>query len=130
MPPSLPYQSHLLYSSLPSHPLLSSLSPSLPPSPINLTPFSPPLPLLPQIAEYYDTTNALHLSTIFKMFAIWLFVSFPLTVVGTMFGRHWGGKSDFPCRVNSMARPIPKGPWYVDSSKEEEQIGRKYSDCN
>lgn len=65
------------------------------------------------IAEYYDTTNALHLSTIFKMFAIWLFVSFPLTVVGTMFGRHWGGKSDFPCRVNSMARPIPKGPWCV-----------------
>ena len=44
------------------------------------------------IAEYYDTTHALHLSTIFKMFAIWLFVSFPLTVVGTMFGRHWAGK--------------------------------------
>jgi transmembrane 9 superfamily member 3 len=67
--------------------------------------------LLNLIAEYYDTTNALHLSTIFKMFAIWLFVSFPLTVVGTMFGRHWAGKSNFPCRVNAMARPIPQGPW-------------------
>ena len=48
------------------------------------------------IAEYYDTTHALHLSTIFKMFAIWLFVSFPLTVAGTLFGRHWAGKADFP----------------------------------
>jgi transmembrane 9 superfamily protein 3 len=65
------------------------------------------------IASYYDTTHALHASTILKMFAIWLFVSFPLTVVGTMFGRHWGGKNDFPCRVNNMARPIPAGPWYT-----------------
>jgi transmembrane 9 superfamily member 3 len=50
------------------------------------------------------------------MFAIWLFVSFPLTVVGTLFGRHWAGKADFPCRVNSMARPIPLGPWYTSPS--------------
>lgn len=108
-------------SRIPEDHIQPCLSSSLP-SPSPLTPF---LLLLPQIAEYYDTTNALHLSTIFKMFAIWLFVSFPLTVVGTMFGRHWGGKSDFPCRVNSMARPIPKGPWYVDSSKEEGFIGTK-----
>jgi len=34
-------------------------------------------------------------------------------VLGTLFGRHWAGKADFPCRINSMARPIPLGPWYT-----------------
>merc|ERR1712196_764055 len=32
---------------------------------------------------------------------------------GTMFGRHLGGQNDFPCRVNSIPRPIPEGPWYT-----------------
>jgi len=48
-----------------------------------------------------------------KIFAIWLFVSFPLVIGGTMFGRHLGGGADFPCRVNSIPRPIPEGAWYT-----------------
>ena len=44
--------------------------------------------------------------------AIWLFVSLPLVVAGTMLGRHTG-KADFPCRVNSIPRPIPLTPWYA-----------------
>lgn len=56
------------------------------------------------IAVQYDTISALPLSVILKMVAIWLFVALPLSVVGTIFGRHWLGKSDFPCRVNSMVR--------------------------
>lgn len=53
-------------------------------------PSPPPLTFRPSFAF---TPNA-------QMFAIWLFVSFPLTVVGTLFGRHWAGsKADFPCRV-------------------------------
>ena len=65
------------------------------------------------IAIYYDTSNTVPFVTMLKIFAIWLFVSFPLVIGGTMFGRHLGGQSDFPCRVNSIPRPIPEGPWYT-----------------
>merc|ERR1719502_2617983 len=54
------------------------------------------------------------ISVIIKMGAIWAFVALPLAVVGTIFGRHWSGKSDTPCRVNNIPRPIPVAPWYAD----------------
>jgi Endomembrane protein 70 len=53
-----------------------------------------------QVAVYYDTINTIPFFVIVKMALIWLFVAFPLAVVGCMFGRHWGGKASFPCRVN------------------------------
>jgi transmembrane 9 superfamily member 3 len=55
----------------------------------------------------------MHLGGMVKVFAIWFFVSFPLVVAGTLVGRHLGGKNDFPCRVNTIPRPIPNGPWYT-----------------
>jgi transmembrane 9 superfamily protein 3 len=69
--------------------------------------------ILNSIAWYYDTSNMMHLGGMLKVFAIWFFVSFPLVVAGTLVGRHVGGKNDFPCRVNTIPRPIPKGPWYT-----------------
>jgi transmembrane 9 superfamily member 3 len=70
-----------------------------------------------QIAIWYDTINTIPFLVIVKMILIWLFVAFPLAVAGCMFGRHWGAKRSsinaFPCRVNSIKRPIPKGPWYT-----------------
>ncbi|KAG5179866.1 putative endomembrane protein 70-like protein [Tribonema minus] len=71
------------------------------------------LSFLNTVAVYYDTINTIPFMVIVKMALIWLFVAFPLAVVGCMFGRHWGGKASFPCRVNSIARPIPPGPWYT-----------------
>jgi len=65
------------------------------------------------VALYYDTINTLPLAVIAKIFAIWLFVSFPLVIVGTLFGRHISGKHDFPCRVNAIPRGVPIGPWYA-----------------
>ena len=50
------------------------------------------------IAVYYGTTYAIPFGTIVKIFLIWAFVSFPLAVVGTVLGRNWNGKPDFPCR--------------------------------
>jgi transmembrane 9 superfamily protein 3 len=64
------------------------------------------------IAVYYDTISAIPFSVIVKMVAIWAFVALPLAVVGTIFGRHWIGKYDPPCRVNSIPRPIPIAVWY------------------
>eukprot|EP00613_Pedinella_sp_CCMP2098_P073348 CAMPEP_0171905706 /NCGR_PEP_ID=MMETSP0993-20121228/5382_1 /TAXON_ID=483369 /ORGANISM="non described non described, Strain CCMP2098" /LENGTH=599 /DNA_ID=CAMNT_0012537261 /DNA_START=22 /DNA_END=1821 /DNA_ORIENTATION=+ len=65
------------------------------------------------VAWYYDTSNMMHLGALIKIFAIWLFVSLPLVVGGTLVGRHVGGKGDFPCRTNTIPRPIPSGPWYT-----------------
>ena len=70
--------------------------------------------VLNMIAIHYDTISALPISVILKMAAIWLFVALPLSVTGTIFGRHTAGKFDPPCRVNSIPRPIPIAPWYAD----------------
>jgi len=64
------------------------------------------------IAVYYDTISALPISVILKMIGIWAFVSIPLSVIGTILGRHLTGKYDPPCRVNSIPRPIPQCAWY------------------
>lgn len=64
------------------------------------------------IAIYYDTISAIPVSVVLKVAAIWALVALPLAVVGTIFGRHWMGKSEPPCRVNSIPRPIPAAPWY------------------
>lgn len=63
------------------------------------------------VAMYYNTVNTIPFMAVLKISLIWMFVSFPLCVVGSMFGRHWGGKGNFPCRVNSIPRPIPEGAW-------------------
>lgn len=56
------------------------------------------------VAIYYDTISAIPLSIILIMLAIWLFVALPLAVVGTIFGRHWSGKFEPPCRINTVHR--------------------------
>lgn len=56
------------------------------------------------ISISYDTVNAIPLAVMLKMVAVWLFVSFPLTIIGTIFGRHFVLKTDPPCRVNSIPR--------------------------
>lgn len=81
------------------------------------------------IALAYGTVNYVPFLVIIKIFFLWVFVSVPLCIVGTLGGRHAkAGKgvkkggvpgcmdfstSDFPCRVNAIARPIPEdAPWY------------------
>eukprot|EP00903_Cladosiphon_okamuranus_P013038 g12165.t1 len=68
--------------------------------------------LLNLVAMHYNTVNTIPFLAVFKMALIWIFISFPLCVTGSMFGRHWGGKGNFPCRVNSIPRPIPESAWY------------------
>ena len=68
------------------------------------------------IATYYDTIGAIPLYVLIKIAAFWVFVCAPLFVLGTIFGRHWMGKNDSPCRVNSIPRPIPVSPWYYSPS--------------
>jgi len=41
-----------------------------------------------------------------------LLVACPLTLGGTILGRNWAGKPDFPCRVTQVPRQIPEKRWY------------------
>lgn len=70
------------------------------------------LTLLDATAMYYNTINAIPFIVILKVFGLWCFVSVPLCVIGTLLGRHAGSKQSFPCRVNSIPRPIPDASWY------------------
>ncbi|KAG0366920.1 hypothetical protein BGZ54_004697 [Gamsiella multidivaricata] len=45
---------------------------------------------------------------------IWLCIVLPLTLVGTILGKNWAGKADFPCRVHPIPRPIPEKIWYAE----------------
>ncbi len=63
----------------------------------------------------YGTINCVPFSVILKLFFLWVFVSVPLCVAGTLLGRHAnkGASNTFPCRVNAIPRPIPDDvPWY------------------
>jgi transmembrane 9 superfamily protein 3 len=67
------------------------------------------------ISLFYGTINSIPFMVILKLFLLWVFVSIPLCVVGTLLGRHGnkGATTTFPCRVNAIPRPIPEDvPWY------------------
>lgn len=71
--------------------------------------------VLNTLSLIYGTINGIPFSVILKLFFLWVFVSVPLCVVGTLLGRHAnkGTGTTFPCRVNAIPRPIPDDvPWY------------------
>lgn len=68
------------------------------------------------IGVAYQSTNVLSVGTIMVMLCIWLLVSCPLTILGTIVGRSMATVGDFPCRVNALMRPVPDGKWYTKPS--------------
>ncbi|CAE7629980.1 TMN4 [Symbiodinium necroappetens] len=70
------------------------------------------------VAIFYGSTAAFPFPTILLMFAMWACVTFPLTVLGGIIGRHRSLKqaqaegSPFPCKTNKLAREIPSCRWY------------------
>ncbi|KAF9571013.1 hypothetical protein EC968_001100 [Mortierella alpina] len=66
------------------------------------------------IAIYYTSSRAIPFGTMMALLVIWLFIVLPLTFVGTILGRNWAGKADFPCRVHPIPRPIPEKIWYAE----------------
>lgn len=71
--------------------------------------------LLNLVALGYGTSNAVSLSTLFKILLLWAFVSLPLVVAGTIAGRRVSSKPNVPTRINHVPRPIPVRPWYSSS---------------
>lgn len=71
--------------------------------------------VLNAVSLVYGTINYIPFTVILKLFFLYVFVSIPLCVVGTLLGRHSskGSLASFPCRVNAIPRPIPQDvPWY------------------
>ncbi|KAF9310667.1 hypothetical protein BG003_008305 [Podila horticola] len=66
------------------------------------------------IAIYYTSSRAIPFGTMVAVLVIWLFIVLPLTFVGTILGKNWAGKADFPCRVHPIPRPIPEKIWYAE----------------
>jgi hypothetical protein len=70
------------------------------------------------VALVYGSTAAFPFPTIILMFAMWACVTFPLTVLGGIVGRHravkisTSGAPAFPCKTNKLAREVPSCRWY------------------
>ncbi|KAI8328676.1 hypothetical protein BD560DRAFT_451683 [Blakeslea trispora] len=68
------------------------------------------------LAIYYNSSRAISFYALLSVVALWLFLCFPLTLLGTIVGRNLvnHGPTDFPCRVNPIPRPIPEKMWYAE----------------
>ncbi|KAG2377996.1 hypothetical protein C9374_008618 [Naegleria lovaniensis] len=74
--------------------------------------------LLNFLAVSYNALIAMPFTTMLTVFVMWLFITLPLTFVGTIVGRNFPSKTgpkphNFPCQVNQFPRPIPSKPWYL-----------------
>ncbi|KAL0927063.1 hypothetical protein M5K25_001218 [Dendrobium thyrsiflorum] len=65
------------------------------------------------IAIFYGSLAAIPFGTMVVVLIIWAFISFPLTLLGTVVGRNWSGAPSNPCRVKTIPRPIPEKKWYL-----------------
>ncbi|KAH3748749.1 hypothetical protein DPMN_183199 [Dreissena polymorpha] len=68
--------------------------------------------LINSVAWAYGTTQALPVGTIILLMCLWMFVGYPLTVIGGIFGKNGANGFDAPCRTKNIAREIPAVPWY------------------
>ncbi|KAJ3057107.1 hypothetical protein HK097_000571 [Rhizophlyctis rosea] len=66
------------------------------------------------VAIHYASTRAIPFLTMLAILSIWLFLAFPLTLLGAIVGRNWSGDANFPCRINPIPRPIPDKAWYAE----------------
>ncbi|KAK9810284.1 hypothetical protein WJX72_007991 [[Myrmecia] bisecta] len=72
--------------------------------------------VLNTIAIAYHSLAAVPFGSIVVVLLIWMFISFPLCLLGTVIGRNWAGLPDNPCRVKRIPSPIPQKKWYLRPS--------------
>jgi len=65
------------------------------------------------IALSYGSLNYIPFGSMVAVISIWLFIAFPLTLIGTVVGKNWNGKADLPSRINQVPRQIPEKKWYL-----------------
>ncbi|CAI5485848.1 unnamed protein product [Closterium sp. Naga37s-1] len=64
------------------------------------------------VAIAYGSSQALPFGTIVIILVIWTLVTFPLTVLGAIWGKKNAGEFEAPCRTSKYPREIPPLPWY------------------
>lgn len=69
--------------------------------------------VLNTIAIAYHSLAAVPFGSIVVVLLIWMFISIPLCLLGTVVGRNWNGWPDNPCRVKRIPSPIPQKKWYL-----------------
>ena len=65
------------------------------------------------VAIVYDSTAALPFGTIVALFAMYLLVTFPLTLAGAVAGKGYAGDFDAPTKTKFGVREIPEAQWYT-----------------
>mmetsp|Transcript_8294 Transcript_8294/g.25783 ORF Transcript_8294/g.25783 Transcript_8294/m.25783 type:complete len:576 (-) Transcript_8294:74-1801(-) len=65
------------------------------------------------VSTLYGSLGTVGFSSSFAVVLIWLLAVCPMTVIGTLLGRHWSGTPSYPCRVNAIPRVIPDKRWYA-----------------
>jgi transmembrane 9 superfamily protein 3 len=69
--------------------------------------------VLDLIAVGYGSLSSIPIGTMFIILFIWLGLSVPLTVAGTVVGKNYNGQADNPCKINQVPRQIPERKWYL-----------------
>ncbi|KJE91774.1 transmembrane 9 superfamily member 1 [Capsaspora owczarzaki ATCC 30864] len=68
--------------------------------------------IINSIAWAYESTQALPVSKILIVMCLWLFVGFPLTVVGGIVGKNSAASFDAPVRTKNIPREIPPASFF------------------
>jgi transmembrane 9 superfamily protein 3 len=68
--------------------------------------------VLDWIAVAYQSLASVPIGTMIVVVLLWALVAFPLTLMGTILGKHRAGERNVPCRINPVPRHIPVRPWY------------------
>lgn len=63
-------------------------------------------------AVSFQTLNAIPFEAVLAVIAIWIFVGFPLTLLGGITGKRLAGNFEAPVRTKNFAREIPPTPWF------------------
>uniref|UniRef100_A0A915PWY7 Transmembrane 9 superfamily member n=1 Tax=Setaria digitata TaxID=48799 RepID=A0A915PWY7_9BILA len=63
----------------------------------------------------YGSTQALPYTTVMGLALFWLFVGYPLTIVGAAIGKNCATSYSAPCRTRNIPRQLPQLPFYKAS---------------
>jgi transmembrane 9 superfamily member 3 len=57
-------------------------------------------------------THSIPTTAALSLIFLWLLVAVPLTIAGTLIGRHRSPNASWPCRVHAIPGLVPEHPWY------------------
>ncbi|KAI8467030.1 MAG: EMP/nonaspanin domain family protein [Monoraphidium minutum] len=79
--------------------------------------------VLNTVAWVHGSTQALPFGTICIIIVIWALVTFPLTVLGGIWGKNSRGEYNAPCRTTKFPREVPALPWYRQTAAQTVMAG-------